>query len=96
MLGIDVLAHCGYFPASNLHERVVFLVVDSTFPKFGMRKVFLHIDASRDGFIKDKHHEMDRPFVEMEVGTYGWMSVFVDPTGATLALWHSKSPQQQS
>ncbi|HZV54994.1 MAG TPA: VOC family protein [Rhodocyclaceae bacterium] len=32
----------------------------------------------------------------MEVGTYGWMSVFVDPTGATLALWQAKSPQQQA
>lgn len=30
----------------------------------------------------------------MEVGTYGWMSVFVDPTGATLALWQPKNPQQ--
>jgi predicted enzyme related to lactoylglutathione lyase len=28
----------------------------------------------------------------MEVGSYGWMSVFVDPTGATLALWQAKSP----
>lgn len=26
----------------------------------------------------------------MEVGDYGWMSVFVDPTGAPLALWQSK------
>lgn len=30
-----------------------------------------------------------------EVGPYGWMSVFVDPTGATLALWQSKPSQQQ-
>ncbi|MFZ5510149.1 MAG: VOC family protein [Pseudomonadota bacterium] len=26
----------------------------------------------------------------MEVGEYGWMSVFIDPTGAALALWQSK------
>ena len=31
----------------------------------------------------------------MEVGAYGWMSVFTDPTGATLALWQPKNPQQQ-
>ena len=29
----------------------------------------------------------------VEVGSYGWMSVFVDPTGATLALWQPKTPQ---
>lgn len=28
----------------------------------------------------------------MEVGTYGWMSVLTDPTGATLALWQNKTP----
>lgn len=28
----------------------------------------------------------------MEVGDYGWMSVFVDPGGATLALWQAKMP----
>ena len=28
-----------------------------------------------------------------EVGAFGWMSVIVDPTGATLALWKSKNPQ---
>ena len=26
----------------------------------------------------------------MEVGEHGWMSVFIDPTGATLALWQGK------
>lgn len=26
----------------------------------------------------------------MEVGGYGWMSVFIDPTGATLAMWQPK------
>jgi predicted enzyme related to lactoylglutathione lyase len=26
----------------------------------------------------------------MEVGSFGWMSVISDPTGATLALWKSK------
>jgi hypothetical protein len=26
----------------------------------------------------------------MEVGNYGWMSVVVDPTGATIALWKVK------
>lgn len=30
----------------------------------------------------------------MEVGSYGSMSVFTDPTGATLALWQPK-PQQK-
>lgn len=30
----------------------------------------------------------------MEVGEFGWMSVIVDPTGATLGLWQSKSPQK--
>ncbi len=30
-----------------------------------------------------------------EVGDFGWMSVFTDPTGATLALWQPKNPQQQ-
>ena len=30
-----------------------------------------------------------------EVGEFGWMSVFTDPTGATLALWQPKNPQQQ-
>jgi predicted enzyme related to lactoylglutathione lyase len=29
----------------------------------------------------------------VEVGEYGWMSVFTDPTGATLALWQPKNPQ---
>ena len=28
-----------------------------------------------------------------EVGEFGWMSVIVDPTGATIALWQPK-PQQ--
>jgi predicted enzyme related to lactoylglutathione lyase len=28
----------------------------------------------------------------MEIGEYGWMSVFVDPTGATLALWQNRKP----
>jgi predicted enzyme related to lactoylglutathione lyase len=27
-----------------------------------------------------------------EVGEFGWMSVFTDPTGATLAMW---KPKQQ-
>jgi predicted enzyme related to lactoylglutathione lyase len=26
-----------------------------------------------------------------EVGSFGWMSVISDPTGATLALWKGKS-----
>jgi uncharacterized protein len=26
----------------------------------------------------------------MEVGGFGWMSVFLDPTGATLAIWQGK------
>ena len=26
----------------------------------------------------------------MEVGGFGWMSVFLDPTGATLAMWQSQ------
>lgn len=26
----------------------------------------------------------------MEVGDYGWMSVIVDPTGATIAMWKPK------
>lgn len=30
-----------------------------------------------------------------EVGEHGWMSVFTDPTGATLALWQPKNPQKQ-
>jgi predicted enzyme related to lactoylglutathione lyase len=30
-----------------------------------------------------------------EVGEFGWMSVIVDPTGATIALWQPK-PQQRS
>ncbi len=30
-----------------------------------------------------------------EVGDFGWMSVFTDPTGATLALWQPKQPQNQ-
>lgn len=30
-----------------------------------------------------------------EVGDYGWMSVFIDSTGATLALWQPKNPQKQ-
>lgn len=30
-----------------------------------------------------------------EVGEFGWMSVFTDPTGATLALWQPKNPQKQ-
>lgn len=28
----------------------------------------------------------------MEVGDYGWMSIIVDPTGATFALWKGKKP----
>jgi uncharacterized protein len=31
----------------------------------------------------------------MEVGGYGVMSVIVDPTGATLALWQPKERQQK-
>ena len=27
-----------------------------------------------------------------EVGDFGWMSMFVDPTGATLAMWQAKTP----
>ena len=27
-----------------------------------------------------------------EVGTYGWMSVVTDPTGATIAMWKPKTP----
>jgi uncharacterized protein len=27
----------------------------------------------------------------MEVGEYGWMSVMIDPTGATFALWQAKA-----
>ncbi|MFZ1548641.1 MAG: VOC family protein [Candidatus Nitrotoga sp.] len=27
----------------------------------------------------------------MEVGSYGWMSIIVDPTGATFALWKEKT-----
>jgi uncharacterized protein len=30
-----------------------------------------------------------------EVGDFGWMSVIVDPTGATIALWEPKPSQQQ-
>ena len=30
-----------------------------------------------------------------EVGDFGWMSMFTDPTGATLALWQPKQPQKQ-
>lgn len=26
------------------------------------------------------------------IGEFGWMSVFVDPAGATLAMWQSQSP----
>ena len=29
-----------------------------------------------------------------EVGDFGWMSVIVDPTGATIALWQPKQPQR--
>ena len=29
-----------------------------------------------------------------EVGDFGWMSVIVDPTGATIALWQPKPPQR--
>jgi predicted enzyme related to lactoylglutathione lyase len=32
----------------------------------------------------------------MEIGTYGLMSVFIDPTGATLALWQATNRTQQS
>jgi hypothetical protein len=28
-----------------------------------------------------------------EVGSFGWMSVITDPTGATLAMWKPKNPQ---
>lgn len=28
-----------------------------------------------------------------EVGTFGWMSVITDPTGATIAMWKPKNPQ---
>jgi hypothetical protein len=31
---------------------------------------------------------------KMEVGSFGWMSVISDPTGAVLALWQPK-PQQK-
>lgn len=27
----------------------------------------------------------------MEVGTYGWMSIIMDPTGAALGLWKTKT-----
>src|SRR5262245_63233197 len=27
-----------------------------------------------------------------EVGSFGWMSVIADPTGATLAMWKPKTP----
>ena len=27
----------------------------------------------------------------MEVGEHGWMSIIVDPTGATLAMWQGKA-----
>jgi predicted enzyme related to lactoylglutathione lyase len=30
----------------------------------------------------------------MAVGDFGWMSVITDPTGATIAMWKSKNPQQ--
>lgn len=30
-----------------------------------------------------------------EVGSYGWMSMLTDPTGATLALWQPKPQQAQ-
>lgn len=26
----------------------------------------------------------------MEVGDYGWLSVIMDPTGATIAMWKAK------
>jgi predicted enzyme related to lactoylglutathione lyase len=26
-----------------------------------------------------------------EVENYGWMSILIDPTGATIALWQAKS-----
>ena len=29
-----------------------------------------------------------------EVGEFGWMSVFTDPTGATLAMWKPKNPHK--
>ena len=29
-----------------------------------------------------------------EVGEFGWMSVFTDPTGATLAMWKPKQPHK--
>ena len=29
----------------------------------------------------------------MEVGTFGWMSVITDPTGATIAMWKPTNPQ---
>jgi len=29
----------------------------------------------------------------MEIGSYGWSSILVDPTGATLALWQPKPHQ---
>jgi len=29
-----------------------------------------------------------------EVGDFGWMSVIVDPTGATIALWQPKQAQK--
>lgn len=28
-----------------------------------------------------------------EVGSFGWMSVIADPTGAALAMWKPKNPQ---
>lgn len=30
----------------------------------------------------------------MAVGEFGWMSVFVDPAGATLAMWQCQQPDQ--
>jgi len=29
-----------------------------------------------------------------EVGEFGWMSAFTDPTGATLAMWKPKNPHK--
>jgi len=32
--------------------------------------------------------------MRMQGGGYGWMSVFVDPTAAMLALWQPMNPQR--
>jgi predicted enzyme related to lactoylglutathione lyase len=32
---------------------------------------------------------------KMEVGGFGWMSVIIDPTGATIALWQPKPSEKK-